>query len=185
MIIRDEMNKRFPLCVRYIRNFLSDPDVIRSKYTGVWNAFIYACTIDLSSADAQSAENFARQALTFGKEPWVQLIDSKEVCGLFFPGLPSYGYGLQDIIQISYECADAYEHGTGWKVFEGGTLHELVHWVRCMAVGFDEFRYKYCSEGEVGSVFEMKAYGFPICVREKGKKRKKGKLIQYGPPDGP
>lgn len=178
MIASDELKNDYPLCARYIRNFLSDPNVMKSKYTKVWDALIYACTIDLSSAEAQSAENFARQGLTLGREPVVQLVDSTQVCGDFFPGLPSFGYGLQDTIRISYECANAYENGVGWKVLEGGILHELVHWTRCMAAGFNEFTYKYCSEGEVGAVFEMKAYGFPICRRSKKGKRK---LIQYGP----
>jgi hypothetical protein len=173
MIIGDEMIKKYPLCAGFIRKFLSNPNFFKSKYPKIWNAFIYACTIDLTTAEGQLAEQYAEQALTFGREPWVQLNDSKKECGLFFPGLPSFGYGLQDIIHISYECADAYENGVGWQVFEGSVLHELVHWARFMAAGSAYFIMS--SQGEVGEVFQFRAYGrYSLCVRERD-----GKLTQF------
>jgi Metallopeptidase toxin 3 len=193
MRISTEFEKKFPKCARHITDYLSSPSLlVHSEGGSVWAAFMRACVLDMSDAQAQLVRNtWARQALTLAQGPWVMIFskekflgaEKRKVCGHFHPGLstPGLPYPLQDQIWITDEALDAYEHGPGWKVLEGTLLHECVHWVRFKIFG-DEPTKKYevspQANAEVGDIFEFEAYGFSICQRSPTTK----KLLEIGPP---
>ena len=181
MQVTKDVEEKYPLCARYVRNFLKDPDDFKKRYSKVWNAFIRACTVDLpESKRLPEAQRWAREGFTLGNEPWIAIslsyMRKAGDCGDF------NGSISPKFLWIAPETFEAYENGTGWIVLEGTILHELVHWVRAKAAdggpdpemvdaGNDEI-------GEVGNLFTKWAYGGLICVAGANKK-----VIQYGPPD--
>src|SRR5262245_47095596 len=64
-----DLEPKFPLCARYVHNFLANPNVFAVKYPQVWDAFLKACTAELSSAETRKATQKAREALTMDQGP--------------------------------------------------------------------------------------------------------------------
>jgi hypothetical protein len=179
MIISKDLDKVYPLCARYIRNFLDDPDKFKTRYPKIWDAFIKACTVELlDNKNRPAALELAKKALTMGSGPEIvakgHVANAGDECGLFTPGLSFYQFPEQNIVKLAHETCAAYENGTGWKVFEGTLLHELVHWVRFRNEGTANFQIT--NLGEVGDLFEAWAYGFSVCLI------KNGRMLPIGPP---
>lgn len=180
----DSIPPEYKYCRNYISVFLSDRDKFAQKYPVVWKAFIAACTVELPASMAHKARTeLAAAVFTLGDGPLVVLSDKldKTECGVFRGRSNFFDYSYA--ISISTRAADAYEHGTGWKVWEGILLHESIHWVRHQAGATNPVMpmpgsssYGFIEDGEVGSVFETRAYGFGVCLE------KSGNLLQIGPP---
>jgi len=180
----DSIPAAYKYCRNYISVFLSGREKFAQKNPVVWNAFIAACTAELPSAMAHKARTeLAPAVFTLGEGPLVVISDKldKAECGVFRGKSNFFDYSYA--IFVSDRAADAYEHGTGWKVWEGILLHESVHWVRHEAGATNPAlpmpgisSYGFVADGEVGDVFEQRAYGFGVC------QEKSGKLLQIGPP---
>jgi hypothetical protein len=183
-MIIDNIPEKLKYCRNYITVFLSDPVKFEMKYPLVWDAFIAACTAELSPSQAATVRSkLAKDVFTLGAGPLVTVSSKleKNECGVFRAASPFFDYSYA--IFISDKVADAYEYGTGWKVFEGLLLHESVHWVRYQAGATNPAMprpgapsHGFIAAGEVGDVFERAAYGFGICLE------KNGRLLQIGPP---
>ena len=127
-MVVDQIPAEFKYCINYIKVFLSNPDEFAKKYPIVWSAFIWACTAELSPSQTASVRRtLARDALTLGKGPLIVVNYNLKVdCGFFYPR--QFYADTSDQITISGDTMNAYEHGTGWKTFEGTLLHESIHW---------------------------------------------------------
>jgi hypothetical protein len=178
------LETKFPLCARYVRNFLSNPNVFASKYQRVWNAFLDHCTKELSPAQGRAAGQKAREALTMDQGPAIAIMEDspllpKDNCAGFNPHFMAGMFGnttgpFANTIMIQTFTAESYEFSTGWKVWEGALLHECVHWARFWAAGGGNDHF--ISTGEVGDLFELAAYGGRTCVAGPT-----GKPIPQGP----
>jgi hypothetical protein len=187
MDLRSPTMAPYPTCKHYVRQFLSDKRTFAAKYQRVYQAFLRACTIQLDQDQVSRARSRIDEVFTLDDGPVVvaKRLPPKE-CGYFHPGAARFQWSERQYIYIGLEAIEAYERGTGWIVFEGLLLHECVHWVRFHSGNGDEDGGEWNTStferledwSEIGDLFNIWAYGFSPCLRDRS-----GRLRQYGPPD--
>jgi Metallopeptidase toxin 3 len=186
MILNNPVLQRYPYCKHYIEEFLSNKAKFAAKYPRVFQAFLRACTIELDRDQLKRVRPRIEEVFTLGRGPVVSpenLLTKR--CGLFHPGSGQKQWSDAQFIRVNLDVCDAYEHGTGWVVFEGVLLHECVHWARFHSGNYDEdggdwntstFE-RLANFQEIGHWFNVWAYGYDVCDRDED-----GKIKQLGPP---